>query len=117
MLTVKNKQDIIKILPSYFPEIVDDSITDNKQLAGGTNTEIIFFNLKYKETIIPFIIKLFQNRLLAKRSKTEYLMMFELFKNEIKAPKSFGFLDNTCSFSRPFMILGFFSGKLFSESI
>ena len=117
MFTRQNKQDIIRILKNNFLNINDNSIRDINYLPGGTDTKIYNFILKSDEMYIPLVLKLFRNRLPPTRSQDEYLNLCQIFESKIKVPKPFGFLDNSCSFSQPFMIMEFIQGKLLSEVI
>lgn len=115
MITDQNKNDLLRILESHFPLLDSNSFKNFQKLSGGTDTEIYSFDLYFNNSSIRLVIKLFRNRLPSTRASNEYLNLCKLSKTTIFVPKPFGFLDNTCSFNRPFMILEYVDGRLLTE--
>lgn len=117
MISDQNKKDLMYILDSHFPIQDNNSLRNFQKLTGGTDTEIFSFDLYSNNSSIKLVMKLFRNRIPSSRAKNEYLNLCKLSKTNIHIPKPFGFLDKTCSFNRPFMIMEYIDGGLLTEKL
>ena len=114
MFTDQNKFDIITILKKQFSLITFDSIINVKLIPMGADAQIYSFDILLNNQVITFLLKLFRNRLPKERAENEYLNLCKLYDSSLRVPKAFGFLNNTNSFNRPFMIMEFAFGQIIS---
>ena len=117
MFSDENKEEIISILILRFPNIDIHSITNINKIPFGSDAQIFIFDVILESSKRKFLLKLFRNRLPPERSENEYLNLCKIYHSDIKVPQPFGFLKNTCSFKRPFMIMEFTEGDLLSKSL